>query len=246
MSEKDKNSKESATAEPAPTVQAYPVTPTYRRPGWTHPTNMGKYFDPPEGFHPTAHILRLPPVIPTVFVRPLALFKMFVYVGSIDLEVGWLGICRKKKTNYVIEDVFLFDQEVSYGHTEISTETLNNTRFWGHSHGAGGTSPSSRDNEQMQLFDALRSPFFVRGIFNRGGDVTFGVYDYENNMAYHNVPWISTGEKLPDMEVLNRIYLELRAEMRARVVRKSTHTYTPTKRTYTYNNPITNLFGYWG
>jgi hypothetical protein len=169
---------------------------------------------------------------------------MFIIVGAIEYEVGWLGTSRKVgDLQYTIDDVFLFEQDVSYGHTELQTEGMTNTmvkllekpdgeeifnnmRFWGHSHGDGGTWPSFQDDKSMNIFRNFNASYAIRGIFSRRGETNLGVYDYEKGMAYHKVPWTMKGPRMSADEV-KKLTNEIHEEMLNLVVHRPAPVYAP-------------------
>ena len=65
-------------------------------------------------------------LVPEVVISKTALTKMQLYVDNCKTEVGWLGTAFKNEesNNIIIEDVFLFEQEVHATTTEITPEGL--------------------------------------------------------------------------------------------------------------------------
>ena len=145
---------------------------------------------------------------PCVFVTPAAYEKMCLYVDIGDKEVGWLGTAsRLPDGNFLIEDVFLFDQMVGAIETEISSDGLaafadelladgeagiekwNKLRFWGHSHAHMGTSPSTTDEATMATFRHVGHDWFLRGIFNKFGRAEFTIYLYDVGVCIQDAPW---------------------------------------------------------
>ncbi|HEU5114209.1 MAG TPA: hypothetical protein VFT82_00405 [Candidatus Paceibacterota bacterium] len=206
--------------------------------GWNYAGQQAKPFQIHAHFPTEVEVLRLPADMPKVLLSQLALHKIFVIVGAIELEVGWLGIARREGKDFVIDDVFLFEQDVSFGHTELTTDSMsnimqevlkrpdgehvfNNTRFWGHSHGSGGTDPSQQDNRTMSIFKNFGADFFIRGIFNRTGDINFSIYDFKRGMAFHRAPWKLEG-KAPTKPAYEKMFYQLRQEMAEKVIH-----YTP-------------------
>ncbi len=121
-------------------------------------------------------------------------------------EVGWLGTVNKLDDgHYLIEKVFLFDQQVSGTHCEFdqasigkfytdmlqrdtaNKKILNSLLFWGHLHPGDMTEPSGQDDDQMELF--AHNPFFIRGIFTREGKCVFDFFDYTKNVKITDCPW---------------------------------------------------------
>ncbi len=209
------------------------TAPAPQGPGWDFAPRGANTFRIPRRFRPTTELLSIPGGIPKVLVSKLAIHKIFFIVGSIELEVGWLGTARQTEKTITIDDVFLFKQDVSYGHTELEAgnmadimlevvkrpggeDLFNNTKFWGHSHGIGGTYPSAQDDSQMNAFKQFGAEFFLRGIFNRRGEVSFSVYDWKRGIAFHNVPWNLTGRTVSEAQY-RKIREEIRTEMREKV-----------------------------
>lgn len=161
------------------------------------------------------------PEAPTVFITPDAYKRMCLYVELAPKEVGWLGtISQRPDGDFLIEEVFLVEQEVTSVETELSTEgseklvlqlleggdpgldKVNKLHFWGHSHVRMGTSPSGTDESTMQRFAREGHEFYVRGIFNKLGRGTFDVYYYKLGFRILDVPWAvidpATGKTLLD------------------------------------------------
>ncbi len=217
---------------------------------WTHPEETGVTFNEPEQFSTVVERLRVPRKISAlVEVTPLAMFKMHAFVSGIGYEVGWLGTAVREKRQTIVNDVYLFNQGVSGGHTEITTDSLfnfasellrkpkgeeafNNIRFWGHSHVNGSVYPSTQDDEQMDVFRDRGSEFFLRGIFNRRGEVNLSLFDWRRGYAIHDVPWRLRGPALPSLDELRALWFELRAEMREKVKAYSFITVAPQPQKY--------------
>ncbi len=224
---------------------------------WNHPKSDGTEFVPSKNYPTSVELLRLPDNLPEVIVHPLALFKIRTIVGGIDKEVGWLGTAQRQGDNVFIEDMFLFNQEVSGSHTEISidglsevamellqkpngSELLNAMRFWGHSHVDMMTYPSGQDNDQMHKFHSFGCNFFLRGIFNRRGEVNFSLYDWERGIAVHRMPWTMADLPLPNKDELREIRTALRAEMKSRVKVKSWTSGFKSKKSVVVTPPATS------
>ena len=63
---------------------------------------------------------------PIVEINNIALQKMNEYTNQSNEEIGWLGTARKlEDKHYIIDDVFLFRQEVHSTTTEITVEGLS-------------------------------------------------------------------------------------------------------------------------
>jgi hypothetical protein len=146
-------------------------------------------------------------VIPVIYVSPIANAKMQHYVDIVNDEVGWMGTVEELDSgDYYIEDVYLFDQEVNGATTEIGEDSLakfatemlkepdgmeimNKMRFWGHSHVNMATGPSGQDDSQMEVFSDCGHDFFIRGIFNKKGEVNWSVYHYSRGVIFHHLEW---------------------------------------------------------
>lgn len=146
--------------------------------------------------------------VPKVFISNTALRKMSVYVDEApgQDEIGWLGTAYREGNEFLINDVFLFRQEVHGTTTEITPEGLaefaeellqqpngveiwNNLKMWGHSHVNMGITPSGQDNSQMEAFSNVGHDFFIRLICNKKGEMGIDVYLYEEGLEFHNAPW---------------------------------------------------------
>lgn len=146
--------------------------------------------------------------LPKVLVTRQAYDRMLAIVDIADKEVGWLGTVTRLGNDFLIEEIFLFRQEVSAVTTEISpdglaevateilesrptdgVEVLNNLRLWGHSHVRMGTSPSGQDNAQMAEFRSAGHPWFIRGILNKEGRMEFTIYLYDAGVKVVDAEW---------------------------------------------------------
>lgn len=189
-------------------------------------------FREPEGpFKPhyanTRAELIFDPPAPTVYMTPDAYKRMCLYVELAPKEVGWLGTVSKRPNgDFLIEEVFLVEQEVTSVETELSvegTEKLvlelledgdpgleksNKLHFWGHSHVRMGTSPSGTDESTMQRFAREGHEYYLRGIFNKLGRGCFDVYYYQLGYRLLDVPWAvmdpATGKVILDRTTSNR------------------------------------------
>ncbi len=98
----------------------------------------------------------------TLYIRPEALKKIHYYTEAADGEVSGLGtVTRNDKGEYLIDRVFLLEQESSSGDTELDPEAISKLmtdmmkdkedpgklKFWWHSHGSMGVFWSSTDDE---------------------------------------------------------------------------------------------------
>lgn len=177
--------------------------------------------------------------IPTVFMTREVYSRMWHFVDIASEEVSWLGTVRMTKYgNYLIEEVFLLDQEVSATQTELSgegqaqlaqhlietrpdgVETANRLRFWGHSHVRMGTSPSGQDEQQMEKFQENGCAWFIRGILNKLGRMEFTIFLWEAGVKIIDVPWAIYEH------VDESIRAEIEADFKAKVTR-TVYKYVP-------------------
>ena len=157
--------------------------------------------------HAFASRVELVKDMPRVLISRAAYNAMWHYVDIASQEIGWLGTCCRQGNDFLIEEVFLFKQEVSHVSTEITADGLaemaqelissrpdgvevcNSLRFWGHSHVNMGTSPSGQDDSQMDVFQESRHSFFVRAILNKQGRMEFTIYLYESGVKIVDAEW---------------------------------------------------------
>ncbi|MBI2030637.1 hypothetical protein HYT05_03375 [Candidatus Kaiserbacteria bacterium] len=223
---------------------------------WSIAPKQAATFIIPQTSNTRAELLRTPRTPPTIQLTQKAILKIFLIVGAIEMEVGWLGTARREGDLITIDDVFLFDQDVSYGHTVLTIDSMssimsdvltrpdgaeifNTTRFWGHSHGSGGVYPSQKDDKTMMDLGGFCEDFFVRGIFNRIGGVSFSVYDWAQGIAFHDVWWTVFQDTVSEKE-----YFRLKQAIEEELLRRVTYT----ERRYKYTTPQQpshNVFPIW-
>lgn len=180
-------------------------------------SNSGGFFssfaEPDAPLRPHSFIPRVEPLAfnksPRVLITPEAYKRMLLYVEIANKEVGWMGTVSRLNTgDFLIEEVFLLDQDVTAVETELSSEgvekltldlldkgsdadieRVNKMRFWGHSHVRMGTSPSGTDESTMDRFGREGIPWYIRGIFNKLGRGSFTIYLYEQGYRISDAPW---------------------------------------------------------
>lgn len=160
----------------------------------------------PKSFNPRAEMLSFSP---KVLITPEAYMRIQLYVEIGRLEVGWLGTATQLPNgNFLIDQTFLLEQEVTGTETELSVDgqnklveellgpgtdaaldRVNRLRFWGHSHVRMGTSPSGTDESTMMRFANEGMPFYLRGIFNKLGRGEFTIYYYDRGYRVCDAPW---------------------------------------------------------
>ena len=160
----------------------------------------------PHEAEPRIEVLGEEVPIPTILLSLEAYSDThYIIESSGNDEVGWLGTVQKLDGNkYLIGKVLLFNQQVSGAHCEFDQKdigkfysdmlkdpankpTLNSILFWGHLHPGDMTEPSGQDEDQMELF--AHNPFFIRGIFTRGGKCVFTFFNYERKVMIYDCPW---------------------------------------------------------
>lgn len=171
---------------------------------------------------------------PMVYMTRDAFSRMWHIVDIADDEVGWLGTVRQTQYgNFLIEEVFLLEQEVSAAQTEISgdgiakfvqelietredgVEVANTIRFWGHSHVRMSTSPSGQDDAQMRHFEQNDCPWFVRGILNKQGRMQFDIFLWDAGVKITDAPW-AIFDEFVDQSRRAEIEADFKAKVTAR------------------------------
>lgn len=158
----------------------------------------------PHNFQPKV-IARMP--IPTIYFTPEAFADMWILVDEVGDEVGWLGSVRRiKGGGYLVDKIYLIEQEISASTTELSEEGVSKLmmellkeedgvakadtiRFWGHSHVNMDTFASATDNAQMQVFKENGCEYFIRAILNKRGRIQCWLYLYDKGLKVDDVPW---------------------------------------------------------
>ena len=191
--------------------------------------------------HSFAKKIELISCLPRILISRSAYNKMWHLVDIADKEVSWLGTCRRIEQDFLIEEVFLFKQEVAATTCEISADGLaevanelltsrpdgieicNRLCFWGHSHVNMGTSPSGQDESQMENFSESGHPFFIRGILNKQGRMEFTIFLYASGIKIVDPEW----------KIYEPVDDSIRAEIEAEFTAKVTETkyYYPYKQT---------------
>ena len=129
----------------------------------------------------------------------IAWLKIQTLVHAFSSEVAWHGTAARTADNeYTVFDIVVYPQEVS-GATVVTDQTkyqnwlmsqddavFDNLRFQGHSHVDMGVTPSTIDTTNYdkildQLDDGM---FYIFAIFNKKGDRTVRIYDYETNLFF--------------------------------------------------------------
>lgn len=115
-------------------------------------------------------------------------------------EVGWHGLAYRTPHGYRIEEIFTYPQTVTgatiscdadaYAMWNMTQddETVNNTRYHGHSHVNMGTTPSGVDAQFRQdiLTKLQKDEFYIFQIFNKAGSIHHTIYDLAKNTCYED------------------------------------------------------------
>lgn len=196
---------------------------------------------------PSWHIL----YPPKVMITPEAMddINLFIEIGAV--EVGWLGLVQRYGHDFLVHKVFIPEQVVSSTETDISTrgisyvvsqlreehkndnkkfqESLQQLRYWGHSHVRMACNPSKQDDAQMEEFCENGVDFMIRSIHNKKGEVRFDIHDYQSGIRTEHAPWAIL-RKHGSAERKN-MWLDLYKQ------------HVKKKKAYTYSNRSANHFG---
>lgn len=183
--------------------------------------------------------------VPTIFVSQRALTKMYYYVDMASTEIGWLGTVSEVEGGYLIEDTFLVEQTVDMTETEMTIDGLAELgtrllgegrdaeyakiRLWGHSHVNMGVSPSGTDEQTMVQLKGDDTPWFIRVIANKRGDMKFWVYRYDKDLEFHDCAWEVYNPV--DTSLRDEIAVEFEAKVK-RTARTGTVTYVNGHKVY--------------
>ena len=127
-----------------------------------------------------------------------AWIKMQALVTGFDKEVAWHGLARKEEDGYVVDDILVYPQVVTastvdtnideYGNwlSLLSDEEINSLHMQGHSHVNMGVSPSGVDIscENDVLSQVGDDGFYIFVIWNKKGDRTVRIFDFEDDIVY--------------------------------------------------------------
>lgn len=170
--------------------------------------------------------------------------KMEMLIDMVSSEVGWYGLVEREDVNvFRVKDIYILEQEVNGGTTEISAQSLAKLSdrlddehiiteenynklglfMWGHSHANMDPTPSQQDDNQFSHICGVENPpFFIRLIQNKKRDrkVTLYLKDTKSEIndyfLFDDVPWVI------ESEGRDKIKAELEAEVKAKVKVKTT------------------------
>ena len=136
-----------------------------------------------------------------IWLTSLAYNKILALLTEFSDEVGWHGtVSRINDTEFVIEDIFVYPQEVT-GSTvntdqslyskwlyEQSDEVFSNLKMQGHSHVNMGVNPSGVDeNHRAKILQQLDPEmFYIFQIWNKSLSIHTLIYDMKNNVLFEN------------------------------------------------------------
>lgn len=103
---------------------------------------------------------------PGVYIHPKALEKLDLYIQGCKEEISGIGTVRQVGRDFVIDEVFLLEQEVTGGTTDIDDDAIAKflvewigrdrdpleLKLWWHSHCNFSTFWSSTDNSTIEKF----------------------------------------------------------------------------------------------
>ena len=146
-----------------------------------------------------------------MYCSDLAWVKIWRLIDHCPKEVGWLGIVSRMGDNYLIEDIYVPDQEVTGSETLIPPEAMaelcetlmtqgidiSKLRYWGHSHVNMGVTPSATDEDQVAEY-IEHVDWFIRGIHNKRADSKVDVYDVEKNLIFQKCDFSRLPPVIPE------------------------------------------------
>lgn len=142
--------------------------------------------------------------IPRIIFPITTLAIMKHIVDTVPQEVGWLGYVEVKGTDLIITDIYVPAQHVhgatceideGKGLTDVCIKVMEENKdtamvkFWGHSHGNGGVSPSGQDKIQSMAMLKDLGDFMIRAICNKSGEMSIAYYDNINKRIIENATW---------------------------------------------------------
>jgi len=135
-----------------------------------------------------------------VWLTPEAYKKIVALVTEFSDEIGWHGTVRRDNTEFIIENILVYPQEVTgstvntdqklytdwlYG---LDDGTFNKIRMQGHSHCNMSVSPSGVDDRHRQsILEQLEEDmYYIFMVWNKSLSVHTLVYDMAKNILYEN------------------------------------------------------------
>ena len=161
---------------------------------------------------------------PIVFFSDFAWAQLWNIVDICEKEVGWFGLVEELEGgNYMIEELFVPEQEVSGTTTDIEPEDLaklveqlesegkdsSKLRYWGHSHVNMDVRPSGTDEDQIEEY-LDHCEWFIRGIHNKKRSSKVDVYNVEAGLVHQCV---ENGRYMPPLSAEDYAMLKTTIEL---------------------------------
>ena len=136
-----------------------------------------------------------------LWLAPVAYSKTVILVAESPDEVAWHGLAKRNgKSDFIIEDIVVYPQEVTGStvstdqerYTEwlysFDDETFNSIRMQGHSHVNMGVSPSGVDARHREriLEQLCYDMFYIFMVWNKSLRTHVMIFDMENNVLYED------------------------------------------------------------
>lgn len=141
---------------------------------------------------------------PRVYLTPEAFRKLTLYIGAVNGEISGRGRVSTLGNDFLVEEVTIFEQDVSSGHTTLSEGKGKNEhdtwlyemvkaggnpeewKLWWHSHGNGGAYFSSTDDNNMDGWD---NGWMLGHVGTRSGKHRFRLDVYEPRITLDELEW---------------------------------------------------------
>lgn len=158
-------------------------------------------------------------LIPSVLLTPTVISTIYHLVDLAADEIGMMGTVKRWGSHFLVDHVYLFEQEANGATTEINPEgqdklfrqlmdenpgqpgldLVNRIRIWIHSHHQMGVDPSGQDLSQFAAFKEACNDFFIMSIVNKRGSMKFWVDDYQRGIRFADVAWIPCPSADPEL-----------------------------------------------
>jgi hypothetical protein len=137
----------------------------------------------------------------SLYLSPQTYSKTIALVTAFSDEVAWHGtVTRAGKSEFIIEDIFVYPQEVTgstvntdqEGYTQwlygFDDEVFSKIRMQGHSHVSMSVFPSGVDSgHRAQILDQLdEDMFYIFMVWNKRLETHTLIYDMANNVLYED------------------------------------------------------------
>jgi len=118
-----------------------------------------------------------------IYFSPKAKVKLDLYIRLSDAEVSGVGcVTRLERGSFLVDDVFILEQECSYAETALDQKALvrfleefvakgespSALRLWWHSHGSFDVFWSRRDERTIRCFNTV--PWLISVVGNKRGE----------------------------------------------------------------------------